>query len=358
MKINIFGMFVDEIAEAIKPHGLPKFRAAQIAKWMYQQGVDDFENMTNLGKNHRVLLNDNFVIQTVATQAVQQSADGKTSKYLLKFPDDMAVETVLMRQSYGNSVCVSTQVGCAMGCAFCASTLNGVTRDLTAGEILAQVLYINQLLQKEEQHVNNIVIMGAGEPLANYDHVVKFMRLCHEEYCLNISYRSITISTCGLVPEIDRLIGEGLPVTLSISLHAPNNEIRSQLMPINNRYPLVEVLAAANRYAQQTGRQVTYEYILIADLNDQAHHAKQLAGLMRGRLANVNLIPVNSVVERGLLRPGSKQIKQFEQILIEKKINVTVRREMGADILAACGQLRQKVLTEVEGLTKTKIDFN
>ena len=356
MKINIFGMFVDEIADAIKPFGLPKFRGAQIAKWIYQQGADEFEKMTNLSKEHRALLDENFVILAVTTQAAEQSADHKTSKYLLKFHDDLAVETVLMRQSYGNSVCVSTQVGCAMGCKFCASTLHGVARDLTAGEILAQVLYINQLLQKEDQHVNTIVIMGAGEPLANYDNVIKFMKLCHAEYCLNMSYRSITISTCGLVPEIDQLITEGLPVTLSISLHAPNDEIRSELMPINNRYPMAEVLAAANRYAQQTGRQVTYEYILIADVNDQAHHAKQLVGLMRGRLANVNLIPVNSVVERGLMRPGNKQIKQFEQILLEKKINVTLRREMGTDILAACGQLRHKVLSELKATSISESD--
>lgn len=345
MKINLFGMFVEEIEAAIKPYGLPKFRASQIAKWIYQHGIDDFENMTNLSKDHRKLLVEHFVIHTVVVQATEQSTDGKTSKYLLRFHDGMAVETVLMRQPYGNSVCVSTQVGCAMGCVFCASTLNGVTRDLTGGEILAQVLYVNQLLQQDNQHVNTIVIMGAGEPLANYDNVLKFMRLCHTDYCLNLSYRSITISTSGLVPEIDKLAGEGIPVTLSISLHAPNNEIRSQLMPINNRYPLIEVMAAANRYAQQTGRQVTYEYILIADVNDQAHHAKQLAGLMRGRLANVNLIPVNSVVERGLMRPSNKQVQLFEQILLERKINVTVRREMGSDILAACGQLRHKNLT-------------
>lgn len=339
-------MFIDEIAAIIQPYGLPKFRAGQIAKWIYQHGIDDFENMTNLSKEHRALLVEHFAIHIVSAQATEQSGDGKTSKYLLRFHDGMAVETVLMRQSYGNSVCVSTQVGCAMGCVFCASTLNGVTRNLTAGEMLAQVLYVNNLLQREQAHVNNIVIMGAGEPLVNYDHVVKFMRLCHADYCLNISYRSITLSTSGLVPEIDQLANEGLPVTLSISLHAPNNEIRSELMPINNRYPLVEVMAAANRYAQQTGRQVTYEYILIADVNDQAHHAKQLATLMRGRLASVNLIPVNSVVERGLLRPSNKQIQLFEQILLERKINVTVRREMGTDILAACGQLRNKVLNK------------
>lgn len=339
-------MFSEEIAIAIMPYGLPKFRSSQIAKWMYQHGVDDFDDMTNLSKNHRELLKEHFVINTVTVQTAQHSADGKTSKYLLRFTDGMAVETVLMRQHYGNSVCVSTQVGCAMGCLFCASTINGVTRNLTGGEILAQVLYINKLLQQEQANVNTIVIMGSGEPFANYDNVIKFMRLCHVEYCLNISYRSITVSTSGLVPEIDQLAREGLPVTLSISLHAPNNEIRSQLMPINQRYPLVEVMASATRYAQQTGRQVTYEYVLIDGINDQAHHAKQLATLMKGRLANVNLIPVNSVVERGLLRPSNKQIKLFEQILLERNINVTVRREMGTDILAACGQLRHKVLTE------------
>lgn len=348
MKIDIFGMFVDELATAIQPYGLPKYSAVQIAKWMYQHGVYEFKDMTNLSKGHRVLLDEHFVINTVVAQAIQQSSDGKTSKYLLKFHDDMAVETVLMRQSYGNSVCVSTQVGCAMGCVFCASTLNGVTRNLTGGEILAQVLYVNRLLLQEQATVNTIVIMGAGEPLANYDNVLHFIRLCHQEYSLNLSYRSITLSTSGLVPEMEQLALEGLPVTLSVSLHAPNNEIRSQLMPINNRYSLEEVMAAGDRYAKQTGRRVTYEYILIADVNDKPEHAQQLATLMKGRLANVNLIPVNPVVERGLLRPNSQIIKQFEQILCERRINVTVRREMGTDIRAACGQLRHKVLDELK----------
>jgi 23S rRNA (adenine2503-C2)-methyltransferase len=346
MKIDIFGMFANEIATAIHPYGLPKYSAVQIAKWMYQHGVYDFENMTNLSKGHRVLLAEHFVINTLTIQAVQESSDGKTSKYLVGFHDGMAVETVLMRQSYGNSVCVSTQVGCAMGCVFCASTLNGVTRNLTGGEILAQVLYINKLLQQEQAIVNTIVIMGSGEPLANYDNVLKFIKLCHEDYSIHLSYRSITLSTSGLVPEIDKLAAEGLPLTLSISLHGSNNELRSQLMPINKRYPLADVIAAGDRYAQQTGRRVTYEYVLIADVNDKIEHAGQLAMLMRGRLANVNLIPVNPVIERGLLRPDNKKVQQFEKILLEKRINVTVRREMGTDIRAACGQLRHKVLYE------------
>ena len=346
MNINIFGMFIEEIAAAIQPYGLPKYSAVQIAKWMYQDGVYDFKDMTNISKKHRTLLTEYFVIHSVTARAVEQSSDGKTSKYLLEFHDGMAVETVLMRQFYGNSVCISTQVGCAMGCVFCASTLNGVSRNLTGGEMLAQVLYINKVVQLEGSTVNTIVIMGSGEPLANYDNVLKFIKLCHAEYSLHLSYRGITLSTSGLVPEINRLAAEGLPLTLSISLHASNNELRSLLMPINNRYSLPEVMAAGDFYAEQTGRRVTYEYILIADLNDKIEHAKELAILMRGRLANVNLIPVNPVIERGLLRPDSKTIQHFEKILLERRINVTVRREMGTDIRAACGQLRNKVLNE------------
>ncbi len=346
MSNNIFGMFIEEIAAVIQPYDLPKYSAGQIVKWMYQDGVHDFKGMTNISKKHRTLLAEHFVIHSVTARTVEQSSDGKTSKYLLEFHDGMAVETVLMRQHYGNSVCISTQVGCAMGCVFCASTLNGVSRNLTGGEMLAQVLFINKVLQQEGSAVNTIVIMGSGEPLANYDNVLNFIKLCHAEYSLHLSYRGITLSTSGLVPEINRLAAEGLPLTLSISLHASNNELRSLLMPINNRYSLSEVMAAGDFYAEQTGRRVTYEYILIADLNDKIEHAKELAILLRGRLANVNLIPVNPVVERGLLRPDSKIIQRFEKILLERRINVTVRREMGTDIRAACGQLRNKVLNE------------
>lgn len=340
MKINIFGMFVDEIVKSIQPYGLPKFRAMQIAKWMYQQGAESFAEMTNLSKSDQAMLAEHFIIQAASLKTELNSSDGKTSKYLLGLADGAAVETVLMRQHYGNSVCVSTQVGCAMGCVFCASTLNGLERNLTAAEILTQVLYINNLLRKKEEHVSGIVIMGAGEPLANYDNVLKFIRLCHEEYSMNLSYRSMTLSTSGVVPEIEKLADEGLPITLSISLHAPNNEIRSGLMPINNTYSLQEVMTAATHYVEKTGRRVTYEYILIADVNDSTYHAEQLAKLMRGKVANVNLIPVNSVAERGLLKPSSEKVKAFEQALLDKNVAVTVRREMGADILAACGQLR------------------
>lgn len=344
VKLELFGLFAAEIAEAIQPLGLEAYRARQIAEWLYKHNVRDFSAMTNLSKNQRVKLDDKFTITQLRQKAAQHSGDGRTSKFLLAFPDDMAVETVLMRQPYGNSVCISAQVGCAMGCAFCASTLGGLARNLTGGEILAQVLYIHELLTREQQKVDSIVIMGSGEPLANYDNVLRFIRLIHEAYCLNLSYRSITLSTAGLVPEIDTLAQESLPLTLSISLHAPTNELRTRLMPINKRYPLEQVLAAGDRYAAATGRRVTYEYTLIAGINDQPAQAAELAVLLKGRLANVNLIPINPVPERGLLRPSPADVVRFEQLLKAQHINVTVRREMGTDIDAACGQLRHKII--------------
>ncbi|SMC55990.1 23S rRNA (adenine(2503)-C(2))-methyltransferase RlmN [Sporomusa malonica] len=345
-KTELFGFMASEITEAIKPLGLQSYRGKQIAEWLYKHGVDDFDAMTNLSNDQRAKLANNFTIIKLRQKAAQHSSDGRTSKFLLAFSDDMAVETVLMRHSYGNSVCISTQVGCAMGCTFCASTLGGLARNLTCGEILAQVLYINEQLKLEERKVDSIVIMGSGEPLANYDNVLSFIRLLHEPYCLNLSYRSITLSTSGLVPEIYKLIEEGIPLTLSISLHAPNNELRTSLMPVNRRYPLEQVLEAGNRYGQNTGRRVTYEYTLIAGINDQPVHARELAALLKGQLANVNLIPINPVPERGLLRPAQSDITRFEQILKGEHVNVTVRREMGVDIDAACGQLRHKVLSK------------
>jgi 23S rRNA (adenine2503-C2)-methyltransferase len=345
MKSDLYGLFAAEIAEAVMEHGLEKYRGRQIAQWLYQRNAREFAAMTNLAKDKRQLLAEHFSIGTVRVQAEEHAAGGATSKFLLAFDDGLAVETVLMRHNYGNSVCVSTQVGCGMGCVFCASTLHGVARNLSGGEILAQVLYINEFLNRENAAVNSIVIMGSGEPLANYDNVLRFIRLCHEDYCLNLSYRSFTLSTAGLVPGIDRLATEGLPITLAVSLHAPNNALRSRIMPINDKYPLETVLAAADRYAKRTGRRVTYEYTLIAGLNDQDEHARQLALILRGRLANVNLIPVNPVAERGLLRPDNSRVNKFAEVLKAGHVTATIRREMGADIKAACGQLRHAVLT-------------
>lgn len=341
MKTELFGLFLQEITQRLADFKVPSYRARQITEWMYRQGETDFERMTNLPKELRLLLAEQCCITELPVIAEQHSKDRKTSKYLLRLTDGNAIEAVLMRQSYGNSICVSSQVGCAMGCSFCASTLGGVIRNLTAGEILSQVFHFSRLL-KESGGVNSIVMMGSGEPLANYNEVLRFIRLCHEEYCLNMSYRNITVSTSGLVPAIEQLAKEGLPINLSISLHAPDNEIRSQLMPINRKYPIEQVISTAGGYAQTTGRRVTYEYTLIKGVNDRPQHARQLAAKIRGQLANVNLIPVNPVPEKGLLRPETATIKEFENELKKLRITVTVRREMGSDIQAACGQLRHK----------------
>lgn len=344
-KLDLFGLTAQEIAAAVAPLGLEKYRGRQIAEWMYQRHAREFSVMSNLPKEKREALTERVVIGAVTPRAEQHSADGRTSKFMLAFADGLAVETVLMRQSYGNSVCVSSQVGCGMGCAFCASTIHGLARNLTCGEILAQVQHINELLNKESAAVDSVVIMGSGEPLANYENVLKFIRLCHEKYCLGMSYRSFTLSTAGIVPGIDRLAAEGLPVTLAVSLHAPDNSLRSKLMPINRQYPLEEVLAAGDRYAAKTGRRVTYEYTLIAGVNDSDSQARALAALLRNRLANINLIPVNAVPERGLLRPDDASVDRFLAILKAGRVNATLRREMGSDIKAACGQLRHAVLS-------------
>lgn len=342
MKKNLFGLSADEIKTVLAPFSLPSYRAKQIAEWMYKLGAARFADMSNLPLAARAVLEENFVVSSADMLRRLDSADGKTTKFLLGFADGTAVETVLMRQPYGNSVCVSTQAGCNMGCVFCASALGGMTRNLTAGEILAQMLFIQRLLKETGQKVNTIVIMGSGEPLANFDNVLSFIRLCHEPYVLNLGYRNITLSTSGIVPMIEKLAAQELPLTLSISLHAPNDAIRSALMPINEKYSVRDVVAAGAAYGEKTGRRVTYEYILIADINDSVQCAGELARLLKGQLANVNLIPINPVPERGLKRPSPAVIAAFEETLSARRINVTVRREMGNDIQAACGQLRNQ----------------
>lgn len=333
---------MNEVQTLLATFKIPAYRAKQIVEWIYKHNIYDFSQMKNLPLAMRNLLDENFTITSLDLLRKLESSDQKTTKFLLGFSDGVAIETVLMRQSYGNSVCVSTQAGCNMGCIFCASTLNGMVRNLTAGEILAQIIFVNQILKAENQKVNTIVIMGSGEPLANYDQVLKFIRLCHEEYILNLGYRNITLSTSGIVPMIEKLANEEIPITLSISLHAPNNLIRSKLMPINKKYEINAVVTAGKNYGQKTGRRVTYEYILIADQNDSVHCAQELAQLLRGQLANVNLIPINPVVERGLNRPSPAVIAAFEETLTKHHIAVTIRREMGNDIQAACGQLRNQ----------------
>lgn len=342
---NLFGKTLQELTEMLVAWGMPKFRGKQLADWMYKKSITDFNAMQNLPKDMREKLAASCVIDRASRVDQLDSVDGKTSKFLLNFSDGVGVETVLMRQPYGNSICVSSQAGCNMGCAFCASTLHGMVRNLTAGEMLAQTYYINDLLSQTGEKVDTIVIMGSGEPLTNYDNVLKYIRLLHENYGLGMSYRSITLSTSGIVPNIYRLAAEEIPVNLSISLHAPEDALRSELMPINRKYPLSEVVKAGRDYGDTTHRRVTYEYILIDGVNDNMKQAKELVELLRGQLASVNLIPINPVAERGWNRPSLGRINAFEQYLDQHHITVTVRREMGNDIQAACGQLRNRHLT-------------
>lgn len=341
---NIFGLNLAQLTDLLTKLNLPKFRAKQIIEWMYLKHVNSFTEMTNLPKNLREQLAQEFIIKKANSCDQLNSNDGKTTKFLLQFDDGVGVETVLMRQPYGNSICVSSQAGCNMGCTFCASTLHGMARNLTTGEILAQAMFIQELLAKTNEQINNIVIMGSGEPMLNYTNVVNFIRLVHEPYCLNIGYRNITVSTSGIVPGMQKLAQEDIPITLSISLHAPNDELRTALMPINKHYPLKEVIDAAINYAKQTKRRITYEYILIDKYNDNLAQAEQLCKLLKGQLANVNLIPINPVKERNFNRPSQARIKTFSKYLENHHIVATVRQEMGTDINAACGQLRNKHL--------------
>ena len=342
--MNIFGWTKERLAEALKEDDIPRFRADQIIRWMYQRGAASFDVMDNLAKPLRIRLAEQFSIERPKVISRLHSADGATIKLLYEFADGQTAETVLMRHSYGHSVCISTQAGCRMGCAFCASTLHGLQRNLMVGEIAAQVIGMADFLRQEGARVDTIVVMGSGEPLENYENVIAALRLLHEDYTIGLSYRGVTLSTSGIVPGIERLAEEGIPISLSISLHAPTDALRSEIMPVNRMYPLAALLRAARLYAQQTKRRVTYEYILIRDVNDGVREAEQLAKLLRGQLASVNLIPINPVAERKLFRPDRAAIRRFQKVLEERHITVTLRREMGTDIQAACGQLRNRLM--------------
>ncbi|MDQ0202626.1 23S rRNA (adenine(2503)-C(2))-methyltransferase RlmN [Pectinatus haikarae] len=344
MQENIFGLTLDELREKLKPMKVPSFRAAQILEWLYQKNIYNFAEMTNLPLSLREELSQKLVADSGEVVDNKVSEDGRTNKMLVRFSDKVAVETVLMRQKYGNSICISSQAGCSVGCSFCASTVKGLDRNMTKGEMLAQAMKSQELVSKNNERIGNIVIMGSGEPLLNYENVLAFIRLVHEKYCMNIGYRNITVSTSGIIPMMEKLAQENLPITLSLSLHAPEDKLRSELMPVNKRYPLIDVVKAADDYAEKTKRRVTYEYILINDINDSPEQAKSLAGLLKNKLANVNLIPINPVVERGFTRPSAKKIKNFWDILQKQHINATIRKEMGTDINAACGQLRNEYL--------------
>ena len=340
-KPSIYSLQLSELESWLKEQGEPKFRAAQIFDWLYQKRVGHFEEMTNLSKGLREKLANHFTITTLKTLVQHTSQDG-TLKFLFELQDGYSIETVLMRHEYGNSVCVTTQVGCRMGCTFCASTLGGLKRDLEPGEIVAQVLKVQKALDENDERVSSIVVMGIGEPFDNYNSLLSFLRIVNDDKGLNIGARHITVSTSGIIPRIYDFADEGLQINFAISLHAPNTELRTRLMPVNKAYDLQDLMKAVKYYTDKTGRRITFEYGLFGGVNDQQEHAEELARLIKGLKCHVNLIPVNYVPERDYVRTPRNKIFEFEKTLKKNGINVTIRREQGHDIEAACGQLRAK----------------
>ena len=346
MMTDILSLSIKELEELLKSKGEPAYRARQIFQWMYR-GVTDFADMKNLPAALRAKLAEDCVVCSPEILAEQVSAKDGTRKYLFGLSDGNAVETVLMRYRYGWSVCVSSQAGCRMGCRFCASTVKGLARSLTAGEILAQVITINRLLAEEGSaeggepaRISHIVVMGTGEPFDNYENLARFIELASAKEGLGLSRRNITVSTCGIVPMIERFGDEYPQVNLAISLHAATDEKRSALMPVNRKYPVAEVIEAAKNHASKTGKRVTFEYALTAGKNDTEADLKALTGLLKGMLCHVNLIPLNKVDGTGLETSGRKRAEEFRDLLEKAGIPATVRRELGSDIDAACGQLR------------------
>lgn len=340
-KIDIKSLTLKELTDLLQEMGEKPFRAKQIYKWMHVDLAASFDDMTNISKELRGGLSERFDYVTLKPACVRVSKLDGTRKYLFELSDGNVIESVLMRYKHGNSVCISSQVGCRMGCRFCASTLDGLERNLTASEMLEQVYRI----QKETgERVSNVVVMGSGEPMDNYDNLIRFIRLLSGSDGLNISQRNITVSTCGIVPGILRLSEEDLQITLALSLHAPNDEVRKRLMPIANRYCLNEVLDACRHYFEKTGRRLTFEYSLVQGVNDNLEEARALARLIRDQHGHVNLIPVNPIKERTYVQSGREAILAFQNLLEKSGINVTVRREMGRDIDGACGQLRKSYI--------------
>ena len=327
-----------QLTQCLKDLGQPAFRAKQIYRWLHQKLADDFSAMTDQPKALLQTLSGQFYIAAPKVQRRQQSKDG-TVKYLFRLEDGNCIETVVMRYHYGCTACVSTQVGCRMGCRFCASTQAGRVRDLEAGEIAGQIY----AAQKDVgERISHIVLMGIGEPLDNFENVMDFLTIISGPEGVNIGMRNISLSTCGIVPMIDRLAEKKLQLTLSISLHAPNDAMRSQMMPVNNAYPVAQLIAACRRYQQTTGRRVSFEYSMVRGVNDSPATAKELAELIRGMGAHVNLIPINPVDGSPYSATDAENVKRFQTLLTNLGVNATVRRRLGSDISAACGQLRRE----------------
>lgn len=338
--IDLKSMSPEELADYFKELGQPAFRAKQVFQWL-SRGVTSFDEMSNLPKALRQTLEEQCYITVPVVERKQVSRLDGTVKYLWRMRDGNCIETVLMRYKHGNTVCVSCQVGCNMGCVFCASTLGGKVRDLAPSEILDQVIFT----QKDSgEEISNIVMMGIGEPMDNFDNVLRFLSLVNHPDGLNIGMRHISVSTCGLVKKIDKLAQLGLQLTLSVSLHAPDDETRSRLMPVNRRVGVAQLMETCRRYFETTGRRISYEYAVIDGVNDSDEKADQLAQLLKGQPGHVNLIPLNNI-EESPLKP-SRRVRQFQQRLESHGITATVRRKLGGDIDASCGQLRKKQLRE------------
>ena len=334
---HLKSMTLQEIAAVLKEMGQPGYRAKQVFTWLHK-GVTSYEQMTNLPQQLRQMLAEKFPIRPPRVVRKQESQKDGTIKYLWQLSDGNCVETVLMRYHYGNTVCISTEVGCRMGCAFCASTLGGLVRRLEPFEMLDQVLFTQV---DSGLPVSHIVLMGIGEPLDNMENVLRFLELVNHENGMNISMRHISLSTCGLVPKIDALAQLKLQLTLSVSLHAPSDQIRDTIMPVNKAYPTEELLAACRRYYEMTNRRISFEYAMIDGVNDTPEHAKLLLKRLKGLPAHMNLIPLNHV-EESPLKPSTRQaVQQFQKILEDGGISATVRRTLGGDIDASCGQLRR-----------------
>jgi 23S rRNA (adenine2503-C2)-methyltransferase len=357
-KEDILGLMPNEIVKIMEEMGEKAFRGQQVLEWLYR-GVRDFEEMTNLPKATRKKLGDRYVIGSLKQLEKHLSHNGDTIKYLCLLNDGNIIECVVMRYSYGNTLCLSTQVGCRMGCSFCQSTKQGLVRNLEVGEMMAQVLMVEgdlgEAYDSNERNIRNVVLMGSGEPLDNYENVIKFLRLIHDPQAFNMSYRNITLSTCGLVSGIKNLALEDMPITLAISLHAPNEGLRRRIMPIASAYSVEEVIEGAKFYFEKTGRRVTFEYSLIDNLNDGIDCAKELGNMLAGFPCHVNVIPINEIEGASFRRSSDSRIERFVNTLKSFGIQVTRRRELGQDIGGACGQLKRGYLDKFDSMIENKI---
>ena len=337
-KIDIKTFSLEELEKEILSIGEPKFRAKQIFNWLHQKHIENFDEMTNISKETRKKLSEKYKITEIKILDTLVSKEDGTTKFLFQLEGGHIIESVLMKYSYGNAVCISSQVGCRMGCTFCASTLEGLERSLTVAEMLSQIYKIQEYCG---ERIRSIVLMGSGEPFDNFDNFKKFIQMVNCKEGLELGQRHITVSTCGIVPKIYEFADLKTQVNLAISLHAPNDELRRNIMPVANRFTISEIIEACKYFAEKTKRRVTYEYALIAGVNDKEEHAKQIISLLKGTLCHINLIPVNDVKERDYIKSSKNQIKKFSEIIEKAGIDVTVRRELGSDINAACGQLRR-----------------